>query len=460
MLQKRFFVLLYPVFLSLSLFSQYEGKHAVSAEALFSTGENLPFWLAHNQSGKYGEATPFTQLLELQTHNRLNRVFQTGIDLKFGSRFIVTHTNNFQVHFNELYGGIHFWKLVKLEGGIFREEEYLSGLSSTNRNLDRTLNARPYPKIRFSTDGFVNPFFWKEWLSVKAEYDEGWLDDLRHVMNTHLHHKALYLKFTLKEGMNLTAGLNHFVQWGGTHPVYGKLPGIESYWLYVTGKPGDSTFIGNDILNASGNQFGSYYLQWDLSKPAYDLIVYLSHPFDDKSGMEGDNWRDNLIGVFIDGKRKAFLEKGVYEFLYTLHQSGDTHEYGYMRGRDNYYNHSVYNSGFTYRGYTLCTPLFGPMNIRDGKVIGIENTRIVMHHAGLMGSIGDFLKWEAMLTYTYNMGTYDTPYTPPKNQFSSLLSLYFTHPKFPVDLSFSTGADLGELYTNQVGARLSISKTF
>lgn len=460
MLKKTFILTLIFFFLAAHAYSQYEGEHSVSFESLISSGDELPFWLTHNQSGKYGGPSKAVQLLELQSHNRLNRVLNKAIDLRFGVDLAVPYSSDADVHFNELYAGIHFWNLLKLEGGLFREESYIDGLSSTNMNLDRTLNARPYPKIRLATDGFINPFFSDRWFSFKAEYDEGLLDDDRVVTGAHLHHKSLYLKFRLKGKTHLTAGFDHFVMWGGTHPKYGELPGFESYWRYVFGMHGDDKFLETDRINVAGNQLGSYYLQFDVSKPAYDFTLYLNHPFEDRSGMQDKNWRDNLIGVFIHRKKEGFLEKAVYEFMYTLNQSGDCHDPTRLIGCDNYYNHGIYGSGYTYRGYTLSSPLFSPLTIENGIVTGIANNRIIMHHLGLMGSAGAFLDWDSRLTFSHNLGTYSVPYDPPKNQFSSLLKLHYFNPKLPVELSISFAADLGRLYPNRFGAMVSVSKAF
>lgn len=446
--------------LNAAAYAQYEGKHSASFESLISSDEELPFWLGHNASGKYGGPSKAVQLLEVQSHNRINRVFNKAIDLEFGVSFVAPYASNSDVHFNELYGGIHFWNAIKLEAGMFREESYLDGLSSTNMNLDRTLNARPYPKMRLATDGFINPFFSDKWFSFKAEYDEGLLDDDRVPDGTHLHHKSLYMKFRLKGETYLTAAMNHYVMWGGTHPIYGRLPGFEDYWRYILGLSGDDNFLEGDRINAAGNQFGSYHLQLDISKRAYDLTFYLDHPFEDRSGMNGHNWRDNLIGVFVHRKKEGFLEKALYEFMYTKNQSGPLNNSTNSIGQDNYYNHGIYSSGYTYRGYTLCSPLFAPLRIENGIVTYIQNNRIAMHHLGFMGSAGNHMDWDARLTYSNNLGTYSVPYDPPKNQFSSLLQLRYFGPKLPVELSISLAADLGRLYPNRFGARISISKPF
>jgi hypothetical protein len=440
---------------------EYEGEHAVSFESLTSAGDGLPFWLLHNQSGKYGNPEDAVQVLELQSRNRFDHVFGRDVNLELGVDFVVPHSADSQVHFNELYAKVRLGKLLRLEGGLFREELQFDGLSSTNMQLDRTLNARPYPKIRFATEGFIHPFTDSDRLSFKLEYDEGFLGDDRVVKDAHLHHKLLYLKLRMNDEIHLTGGIDHFVMWGGTHPVYGKLPGFGSYLKYITGASGDDGFLEIDQLNVAGNQLGSYNMRLDVSKPSYDFAFYASHPFEDWSGMAEENWRDNLFGVSVHRKKEGVLEKVVYEFMYTRNQSGPVHDpQNHLNGVDDYYNHGIYGSGYTYMGYTLSSPLFSPLRVEDGLVTAIENNRIRMHHIGLLGSAGESLDWDARLTFSGNLGRYAAPYDPPKNQFSSYLRLRYSSPKLPVELSAAVAGDLGTLYPDRFGVMFSVSKTF
>jgi hypothetical protein len=453
---------LFFLFLSTLANAQYSGNNTISVESLYSTGDDLPFWFSHNQSGKYNIPAKTNQLLSLQSYHRVDNLFKSSLDIKAGANFIGTYSNRFHFHFNELFAGVMLWNF-KLEGGLFRDEENFYGLSSTNGNIDRSLNARPYPKIRLATDQFIPFFFFKDWFSYKAEYDEGWLGNEQYVKETHLHHKSLYGKFKLNKQLFITAGLNHYVMWGGISPdpQFGKLPSdFHAYLLYITGGKGDSSFPETDQYNVAGNQFGSYSLQLELIKNRYNLTFYYSHPFEDKSGMEYDNWRDNLIGVYIDFKKRALIEKVLYEFMYTIHQSGNTHLYGYMRGRDNYYNHGVYLSGYTYKGYSMASPLFSPILLVKGISTGIENNRIAMHHIGLDGSLNEHLRWEGRFTYSHNLGTYDHPYQNPKDQLSSIVTFDYSLPKFPVNLSLSLAADVGELYENRFGVLIKLSKNW
>jgi hypothetical protein len=453
-------LLLIFLFLSVMGHGQYSGQNSVSVESLYSTGNDLPFWFSHNQSGRYDTPSETNQLLSLQGNHRINNLFHSPLSIKAGFDFTGTWSNRFNFHFNELYTGSMLWNF-KLEAGWFRDEENFSGLSSSNGHIDRSLNARPYPKIRFGTDEFIPFFFFKDWFSYKAEYDEGWLGDEQYVKDAHLHHKLLYLKFRLKENTYFTGGLSHYVMWGGISPQFGKLPDdFKSYLLYITGKAGNSAFPETDQQNVAGNQFGSYYMRLELFKKNYNLTFYYSHPFEDHSGMEMDNWIDNLLGVYIDFKKRAVVDKILYEFMYTINQSGPVNQYRVMRGRDDYFNHGIYSSGYTYKGYVMASPLFSPVRLKDGISMGIENNRIAMHHIGLEGSFSENIRWEGRFTYSYNLGTYSVPYAHPKDQFSSIVTVDYYSQKFPVNVSLSLAADVGKLYENRFGAMIKLSKSW
>lgn len=453
-----FIFLVVLIFSSFIASGQYSGQTILSLESLYSSGNDLPFWFSHNQSGRYDTPAKSNQLFSIQSDHRVDSLFGSPLNLKAGVNFISSYSDRVSLHFNELYATVYLWNF-KLEGGRFRDSDYFSGLSSSNGNLARSLNARPYPKIRFATQEFIPFFFFKKWFSYKAEYDEGWLGEKQYVKNAHLHHKSLYARIRLKEKSWFTFGLDHYVMWGGISPEYGALPDdFNSYLRYVTGRSGSSAFPETDQQNVAGNQFGAYLMQFDQDLDCYTMKFYYSHPFEDHSGMEMDNWRDNLLGVSIDLKRKAIVEKAVYEFMYTQNQSGSINEYGVMRGRDDYFNHGYYKSGYTYLGYTMASPLFSPVLMNDTISIGIENTRLSMHHIGLEGSLSKDLCWYGLFTYTHNLGTYNQPYTHPKNQFSTILTV--TYRGLPVDLSLSLASDMGQLYENRSGMMIKISRNW
>ncbi|MBP7509541.1 MAG: hypothetical protein KA807_17140 [Prolixibacteraceae bacterium] len=439
-------------------YGQYSSQNNISFESAFSSGENLPFWFTHNQYGKYPLSSKANQMMELSSHHRVDSLGGSSFGIKGGFDILGLYYGKFDYQINELYAGASLWGF-KLEGGLFRDTDYFEGLSSTNGQMDKSLNSMPYPRIRLATEGFIPFFFWKDNLSFKAEYDEGLLGKNSRVVDAKMHHKLLHFKYKFKNESYFTIGLNHFVQWGGVSNYWGQMPeDFDSYLRYITGRTGNSNFSNSDQLNAAGNQYGTYYMEYELKREKYNLRFYYSHPFEDHSGMEMDNWRDNLLGAYIDFKKDGIVEKVVYEFMYTKHQSGPIHEYHVMRGIDDYYNHGTYATGATYEGYALCSPLISPVRFEDGISTGLENNRLTMHHIAAKGTIYQHLEWLGMITYTNNLGTYITPYEAPRDQVSTMFSFSYCNPKFPVDITMSVAGDFGEMYEDRVGVMLKVGK--
>jgi len=441
--------------------AQLRPSFTTSLESVISSGAQLPFWFTANQNAIYTSSNSSQQLLTINANQQIKSIFNSPIDVELGTHLITSYSGQFQFQANELFTKFYWWGW-KLEAGLFKESGYFNNLSSTNGNIDRSNNARPYPKIRFGTNEFIPFLFWKDWFSFKAEYDEGWLNDNRYVMGTRLHHKSLYGRVKFANQSAFTLGLNHYVMWGGfsPNPTYDQLPDEwQDYWIYITGSVGNERFPVTDQFNVAGNQFGSYHLQYDFNIGTSKLAAFINHPFEDHSGMELKNIRDNLYGIYVDFGEKKIIEAFIYEFMYTKHQGGSVHVQG-STGLDNYYNHGVYLSGYSYEGMMMVSPLFAPVNIVDGIAFGIANNRIIMHHLGWKGTFFPSVTWDGKLTYSQNFGTYSSAFDPVKNQLSALLQFNYHSSGFPLDLSLSLTADHGQLYENRAGILFKISKSF
>ena len=173
-------------------FTQSNLTFETALESAFGTKE-LPFWIVSNQEGRYQNANYINQQAFFGFKYSKKKFLATPVGIELGSKLIANYSKQANLHFNEAFVKAYF-KGWKLEGGLFKEPLYFDGISSTNGNIDRSNNARPYPRIRFSTDEFIPFFFWKKIFSFKAEYDEGILNDSRIVNGTRFHHKSLYAK--------------------------------------------------------------------------------------------------------------------------------------------------------------------------------------------------------------------------------------------------------------------------
>ncbi len=422
----------------------------------------LPFWFSSNQNGLIEPSNQVLNLTTLYAGTENERPLKGKWTYQWGSQFAggIARQSYFQI--NQLFAGLGF-KGWELKAGLFNEPLLLNGLSTTNGNLARSNNARPYPTIRLATKDFVPSPFEIKWLSIKMVYDEGLLNDERFVDNTRLHHKALHAGFRFSDDWKFKIGAEHYVMWGGVSrdPAVGVMPtDFSSYLKYIFGLPGDEKFPIFDQNNVAGNQYGTYQLELNGKWNSTNITLYLSHPFDDFSGVNWFNWPDNLIGMHLQFNEKShWLTHVLYEYTNTRQQSvrGSLYnEKGEMIHFDNYFYHGIYLSGTTYHEKTICSPLFAPVVVQDGISYGMRSNRFYAHHFGAIGKLNKDFTWKAMMTYIKYYGNYWYPIDPPIVQFSSLLDLSYQSKKNPFQLGLSAGFDWGDATSQRAGVQLRV----
>ncbi|HZL12196.1 MAG TPA: capsule assembly Wzi family protein [Prolixibacteraceae bacterium] len=462
----KFFCLIILFFTTSLSFAQSRITDAViETTGLVGSGNDLPFWMTHNQLGKYSstgngqELTEGTLFGETKLSGNLSLTY--GADLA-----LLISQEGIDPKIIQAYLGLS-GKVIRLQAGAFADEELLGGLSSSNGDLLRSRNYRPYPKVRLSTPGFIPFFIAKSWFRLNAEYDEGILTDERAIDRPHLHHKSLMIRALINPSLRFTAGMNHYVFWGGSSDQTGQLPNdLKSYFRYIAGSSGSSEFVSDEQKNVAGNQLGSYLITVEKDFENFQLEIRASHPFEDHSGMEFDNIKDNLYTFhFRKNKTGSFLDEFLFEYLYSKHQSGNRHQLvgpkeEHMRGLDNYFNHYIYQTGYTYLGQSMGTPLFEPIRRNhEGVVSGVANNRVSAFHFGAKGYVSKNLKWKGMITYSRNFGTYAQPYNAVRQQTYSLGELSWKCQNHPLLLSAILAVDLGHLTQNQTGIGLQAQWT-
>ena len=415
---------------------------------LAATDSVLPFWFAANRQGKIQASNSFLNVTDLYLGQVYKPKTKTGLATTWGGNFVAAfgETNYMQV--NQAFAGLSL-KGWEIKGGLFYDEIRYAGLSTSNGIIGRSQNPRPHPTIRLSTMGYKPVPFLQNWLSFKGEYDEGLLNDDRYVEGAHLHHKSLYLKIEPASTWDINLGLEHFVMWGGTSPIdtIGELPGWDHYFRYVLALPGNEDFIIYDQDNISGNQLGSYQLEVVKEFAKMKLTFYLSHPWEDNSGLNLHNWQDNILGLYLHLKKeKNWITDVLCEFT------------NIQQGRDSYFNHYMYRSGFTYRQQMLGSPLFYPVIISNGISMGIQSDRFFAHHLGVNGNLSEYVKWKGLLTYIQHLGTYSATYEPVQNQFSGLFEVQYINPGFPVEIGMAAGIDAGNTISNNFGIQFMVAK--
>ncbi|MDP2087866.1 MAG: capsule assembly Wzi family protein [Flavobacteriaceae bacterium] len=438
--------------------------YLIEVNSAFSNTKTLPFWLTANRFG----SVPNSDNIQLNTtlfsdFNNQNKSF----DFSYKASFIGSLSNENNIFVNELYGSIRSRK-IQLDLGVKHDEILWEGLSTSNGNITKSINARSYPGYNFHLVSYIQLPFAKKWLSIKGNYGDYILNDLNAVENTLVHSKSLYFKSKLNSKTALITGLNHYAQWGGTSLIYGKQPaGFKNYLKIITGSSGGDDALETDQINALGNHLGSYLLQLNHQGENTDWSFYWSHPFEDRSGRELMNYPDGIYGLFIDFKNPTRLITHFNtEFYYTEHMSGNyphyTDEQGVSytaSGMDDYFNNGVYSSGWTYFGRTIGTPLFIAKLPVDGITNGIISgyNRLISYNISFKGFLSPAIQYKTHLSYTKYRGWFNEP---PKNDevLRSIIEFYFNKTPLPFDITIGTAADFDSFSKNNMGAFIRLTE--
>lgn len=429
-----------------------------SIEALGSNTFRQPFYFWSN---KLEQVNPLEQY-NLFTHFNAEATFKlsnTNTQFFAGINTNLRKAGDIKVNLAEVYGGFQN-KYARLTAGLFTDSVRMEGLSASNSNFLVGQNSLPHPRLRLGTNRFIP--IGQGNFAIAGYYEDGVLNDHRVVRNARLHHKNLFFRHGTIDKLEFTWGIEHFSFWGGKPDGREQYPQKPiNYIRAVLSLPSPHT----DALgrkNVVGNQLGQYIFTFRKEFLHFNGTFQIAHMFEDFSGMAFVNYPDNIYTVYFEFKESRFMKKALAEFTYTLHQSGDdidkkTGEYRHLNGRDNYFSHSGYASGFTYFGNFLGNPLFGPVRIINGYPHGPENNRFYAFHLGGMGNLHSQLEWKTKLTFSRNFGTYAAPYKPVRSQFFSFVSLTYQLPQLPLHFATSMAYDNGNLWTGERRKQAGVS---
>ena len=148
---------------------------------------------------------------------------------------------------------------------------------------------------------------------------------------------------------------------------------------------------------------GSRNFGLDYQGDDFSIHLYWQTIFKENSGKVWRNIEDGLWGLVYKNhnKKKPLVGSAVYEFLHTTDQSGRHHKIDgeIVRGNDNYFNHTIYNSGWAHQGFIIGTPFItSPIinHLSSGQIL--INNKVFAHHLGIKGWIEEQLQYMATLT--------------------------------------------------------------
>lgn len=433
------------------------------------SSDSTPFWL---QSNRWG-TIPSDDLFGILGYSIKDKIsLNSSLSITGATSFALYGTKEQNFQLREGYLEVS-WNFLSLKGGMFREiigilpePELSSGSMSVSGN------ASPIPKIELSTIGFVSIPFTENMLQFKAGYTHGWMTGERYVELPLLHEKWFYLKLD-REVINIHLGLVHQVMWGGEHPKGETLPVTwENYLRVVFGMKGGSDASVSDQLNMAGNGLGIWDVGMELPFPSFKILLYKHHYFEDGQKFWAlRNFEDGLWGLgILLGSKKSIIQTIIWEYVNTMYQSGEYHDLGFLGrpdiilgGRDSYYTHGEYLSGWTHNGRVIGNPFF--LVSGEGENLRIAGNRFRAFHVGLKGLIWNEWNYLFKASYLRHHFPYTSSDTVPivesvsesKSQIYFLLSIYkyFKMNNKNLKLIISSGYDIGEI-NNSLGLLIEL----
>jgi len=435
--------------------------------------KNAPFWLRVN---KLGAPINFSYTsFSLVSNNQ-------SLELGFKSIF---YNDKWKKSFIQI--GYLSKKINDYELKIGRWSEKLTSESIlSSGSLIRGNNAIPIPQISLLLPNYKKIEILKTQLFIKGGYSHGWLSKENYIKAPFLHEKYFYLKKEFNNNLEFEAGVFHEAIWGGKTIEYGLQPQkFSDYLRVVFGQSGSRDAYLGEQINVLGNHLGI----WDVAiTKRYHLTkykFYFQHPFEDKSGAFqyfldelkqfkiSKNSFDGLFGFEVNIEDGKLFSTLVYEYLNTMFQSGSlsASKSDSTYGRDNYFNHYIYQSGWTYKNKVIGNPLFTVGSSISKDQIYIINNRIKAHHLGVAGYLNSNLRYKILITKSKNYGTYDDSeklsqikkqyqFYNGLNQTSVLFQLNFIEILKKVDLQISYAFDRRSSHENNDGFQFSINYNF
>lgn len=450
---------------------------------IISSDSTTPFLLRSNQYG----LVPFNSgigFINISINQNYDSLYTIDKKLKkFGLSYgleVQTNLGNVNqillpvAHFKVRYGAFEFY------AGRRREIQGLVDTLGTMGSFIWSGNALPMPKIEISIPNY-SPIIGNGLISIKGNFAHGWFGKGDSVQNVWLHQKSFYARIGKPAWkIHLIGGFNHQVQWGGypTKPFYDELSkqtisrfstDFSTFIKVATGvslnNKGQGASSGapaNEALNRAGNHLGSVDIGLNITMDKYSIFFYRQSFYEDGSLFYLNNITDGLYGISIN-KKNSFLSKICIEYLNTRNQGGTLFEWTpELRGRDNYFNNSLYKDAWTYKNSSIGTPLFISNRELQGrssysKNLGQSNFIINNRLSAIQMNLFYWYKryyGNTQIIQSKNLGNYEYPFK--YTQMSIMQQINTTYKTYK--LTAKIAGDFGEFWSDNFGMNLSVYK--
>ncbi len=436
-------------------------SQSINSSIHFFEDNKIPFWLSSNNHGIYSKGS----IVNFKISEELKI-------LNYGGEIIFSLNQSEKPLFNQAYLGLSsnnfFFQIGKKSNHA--KHNYLSSGS-----LVESANAKPISKILISSIDYKSISIFKMDFQYLLKIAHGWINAPEYINSPFLHEKSIKIKKEVSENSHINLGLNHMAVWGGETTQHGEQPArLSDFFRIIFALPAGINSINQEQKNSLGNHLGAWSFSYEKKYKDKILRLYIEHPFEDESGARWLlNEFDGLYGINIKQKEASYISNFTYEYLNTMDQSGSSGASDSTYGWDNYYNHYLYQSGWTNNGRVIGNPLFtlGTNKGRYSDGNYIINNRLKAHHFGFQGQIFKKIYYKTLFTYSQNFGIYpDKDYFKSKGlvyrfdggliQRSGLIELMIKNIFSDVDLSLGYGFDNGELLNKTDSFMLKINHKF
>ena len=456
----------------------------VTAETAVGTGDYTAFQLATNRHHALGTRS---NTAYLRGAVNIEHVFNKNWKLSGAVDAIGSLHADHKVYLQQCYVNLS-WKSFFLEAGSRELPQVVRDNLLSSGSFVKGTNAKPIPQVHVGTNGFWTVPFTKKWVQINFDFGYGkFLDskyredkffqsgDVNEAYTTgaYYHQKHLYFRSNPTKPVFVTIGIEHAVQFGGTHHkmINGELiskkkpTNLKAFWKVIL-PLGDSHYFENEAGEdwVYGNHIGvmTYQIGWNINKN-HQVQAYLDNPFEDGSGIRKGNGWDGLWGLQYHNKTlgRQYVRGAVFEYFQTTNQCGPLHFDGgdypepfrsqlkdKVTGNDNYYNHDFYD-GYSHYGMTPGIALItSPIYNKDGYT-SYRDTRVKAWHLGVNGEITDRLSYLVKGSYREGWGTYHQPLAKKHHSFDAMFQgIYQLGPwQFSAAYAFDKGNIYGDCST-------------
>lgn len=456
----RTFLFLNLIFLSFCVSSQGLQFHGFAETGLLAgTNGRIPFWMLTNRFGRFSPKSANGYIDAGIFSDSIDKKRVTAID--WGLEGFGRYDGGWDGWLQQAWAGAK-WKKFYFYAGL-KEEHF----GSQNPEMSSGMvmwsgNARPLPQISLTTIDYIDVPFTNRFVQFNAGISHGWFGNNGYVKQAYLHHKYFYLRFGGESRIHLTIGLQHFAVWGGISPKYGRLPSsLADFFKVFIAYNGHNDSIPGVPPNEWKNRFGDHRGTKDISvdykfNDNWTTQLYWQNFIEDIMGL---GWRQAIDGLWgISFKYKTKLNF-CYEYLHSsLNNASFKNAISQGNFQDildfkDYFNNSIYLSGWTYKGYLIGNPMISsPILLSDPSIAPkIVNNRVNGHIVSSSLTLDKFQLF-VRFSHTKNFGSLTWAIDPPKFQNGLMISVSKQRFLFDrIDASISVAMDAGALYGNHLG---------